>query len=271
MFRNLFTYFIVLWIGCTLSACQKGEIIENQRQLARVSFKAYSGENLGIKKISINGEFTTYDENQANYLFFFDKSKDTSDVIAFGDDEKIVLQQRLALKSGSNIFGVYPKSPIDPTLVVGKNPLEGAEPNPGNYQIKILNYNKIISPKGEPIRLAIYKGELVFDENTFEEKMVYDNEPLVTTDLISDQIPDKFIPIPIAISYYRATVLDKDSKPLLINGQKVYLFLGLGALSSNQVAILYLQNKEPDVIFDYDWVTFVDGLGFLLSDVWLKN
>lgn len=272
MSRNFSIYFIVYLMGCALYSCQKGEIVEDQRQLARVSFKAYSGENLGIKKVSINGEFTTYDVNQANYLFFFDKTKDSADVIAFDLEEKIVLQQRLALKSGSNIFGVYPKSPLDPALVVGKNPLEGAQPNPGNYQIKILNYNKIISPNGEPIRLAIHKGRLVFDENTFEEKMVYDDEPFLITDLISDQIPDNFIQLPFEVSteVLRATVLDKDAKPLLVNGQKAYMYIG-GLNVDKPIIILYLPDKEPDVIFDRDWVTFLDGLGFELIDIWLMK
>ncbi|MBB2952506.1 MULTISPECIES: hypothetical protein [Sphingobacterium] len=271
MLKKLFIYFIVLWTGCALYSCQKGEIVEDQRQLARVAFKSYSGENLGIKKISIDGEFTNYDGPKDSYLFIFDKSKDTSVVIAFGNEDKIVLKQRLALKSGSNIFGVYPKSPLDPTLVVGKNPLEGAQSDATNYQIKILNYNKIISPDGEPVRLAIYSGTLVFDENTFEEKMVYAEEPILTTDLITDQIPDNFIKIPVAIPYYRATVLDKDSKPLLINGQQVFLFLRLAALGSDPIALIYLPQKDPDVIFEDDWVTFVDGLGFELSNVWLKK
>lgn len=271
MIKNLFISFVVLLMACTLYSCQKGEIIEDQRQLARVSFNSYSGENLGIKKISIDGEFAKYDEGKNNYLFFFDKSKDSSDVIAFGDEEKIVLQQRLALKGGSNIFGVYPKSPIDPTLVVGKNPLDGAELNPGNYQMKILNFNKIISPNGEPVRFAIYKGELVFDENTFEEKMVYDDEPFLTTDLISDQIPESFIRISFEYTgYLRATVLNKDAKPLLVNGQKAYVFIA-GLNVDKPISILYLPNKEPDVIFDRDWVTFLDGPGFELSDIWLKK
>lgn len=271
MIKNIFIFFVTLWVGCALSSCQKGEVIEDQRQLSRVSFKAYSGENLGIKKISIDGEYTKYDKDQANYLFFFDKSKDTSDVIAFGDDEKIVLQQRLPLKSGSNIFGVYPKSPIDPTLVVGENPLDGSEPNQGNFQVKILNYNKIISPNSEPIRLAIYSGTMVFNENTFEEKMVYDDKPLLITDLISDQIPDSFIQIPFErSSYLRATVLDKDAKPFLVNGQTAYVFIG-GLNVDKPISILYLPNKEPDVIFDRDWVTFLDGPGFELFDIWLTK
>lgn len=270
MFRNLFIYFIVYLTGCALYSCQKGEIVEDQQQFSRVSFRAYSGQNLGIKKISIDGEFAKYDVNAANYLFFFDKSKDSSDVIAFDNEEKIVLKQRLALKIGSNIFGVYPKSPMDPTLVVGKNPLEGAEPNPGNYQFKILNYNKIISPNGAPIRLAIYRGELVFDENTFEEKMVYDDEPFLITDLINDQIPESFIQIPFEYSYYKATVLDKDAKPLLVNGQTAYLFIG-GLNSDRPISIIYLPNKEPDVIFDLDFATFLDGPGFSVSDVWLTR
>lgn len=77
MFRNLFIYFIVYLTGCALYSCQKGEIVEDQQQLSRVSFRAYSGQNLGIKKISIDGEFAKYDVNAANYLFFFDKSKDS--------------------------------------------------------------------------------------------------------------------------------------------------------------------------------------------------
>ena len=247
--------------------CQKGALVEDQVILARIAFISYTGENLNIKKIAIDGEFTRPDG--ASFLFLFDK-KESADVVAFDDKDNKLIQQRLSLKRGNNVFGVYPKSPLDPTLVVGNNPLEGGAATEGTYQIKILNYNKIISPNGEPIRLAIYKGYMTFNETTGSEEISFEEEPLVTTGPITDQIPDQYIEIQ-QTPYYKATVLDKDGKPLLIEGQKVYIYPRFGVLNNSKFAIMYLPNKDADVIFEDDWFNMVDGLGFDLYDVWLKK
>lgn len=266
-YKRIAIYLFSLLMSLSFIGCKKGELVEDQELLARIAFRTYTGASLNIKKISVDGEFTTPDG--ASFLFLLDK-KDSADVIAFDNNDNKLIQQRLALKRGSNVFGVYPKSPIDPTLVIGKNPLEGDVPPEATFQFKILNYNKIISPNGEPIRLAIYKGKMTPNETTGWEEISFEEEPLVTTDVITDQIPDRYIQVPIT-SYYRATVLDKDGKPLLINGQKVYVYPRLGVLNDTDFAIMYLPNKEADVIFEDDWFNMVDGLGFDLLDVWLKK
>ncbi|WP_126974387.1 hypothetical protein [Gynurincola endophyticus] len=266
-YNKISIYLLAFLMSFGFIGCNKGELVEEQEQLARITFRTYTGEHLNIKKISINGEFTRPDGT--SFLFFVDK-KDSADVVAFDDKDNKLIQQRLALKRGSNVFGVYPKSPLDPTLVVGKNPLETGVAPEGTYQVKILNYNKIISPNGEPIRLAIYKGTMVFDEVSGWEQIFFEEEPLVTTDLITDQIPEYFIQIP-RTTFYKATVLDKDGNPLLLDGQNVYIYPRLGVLQDFKFAIMYLPNKEADVIFEEDWFNMVDGLGFELFDVWLKK
>lgn len=266
-YKNICIYLFSLMMSFSSIGCKKGELVVEQELLARIAFRSYSGENLNIKKISIDGKSTKPDG--ATFQFFFNK-KDSTEVIAYDDKDNILIQQRLALKLGANVFGVYPKSPLDPTLVVGKNPLEETDRIEGTYQFKILNYNKIISPNGEPIRLAIYKGTLVYDEETFSEEMVFEEQPLVTTDLITDEIPDNYIELPIT-TFYRATVLDKNGNPLLIEGQNVYIYPRISALIGYKSGIFYLPNKEADVIFEDDWTTLVDGLGFELSDIWLKQ
>jgi hypothetical protein len=266
-YKNICIYLFSLMMSFSFIGCKKGEIVVEEELLARIAFRSYSGENLNIRKVSIDGKSTTMDKG--TFQFILDK-KDSADVIAYDDKDNILIQQRLALRIGTNVFGVYPKSPLDPTLVVGKNPLEETDRIEGTYQFKILNYNKIISPNGEPIRLAIYKGNLVYDEETFSEEMVFEAQPLVTTDLITDKIPDNYIELPIT-TFYRATVLDKDGNPLLIEGQNVYIYPRISALLGYKSGIFYLPNKEADVIFEEDWTTLVDGLGFELSDIWLKQ
>jgi len=266
-YKSITIYLFTLLISFSFIGCKKGELVEEHELLARIAFRSYTAENLNINSVSINGKTTTPDKG--TFQFSFDK-KDSADVIAYDDKGSILIQQRLALKVGANVFGVYPKSPLDPTLVVGKNPLEGDNPLEATYYVKILNYNKIISPNGEPIRLAIHKGKMVRDEATGWDLITFDEEPLVTTGLITDQIPDQYIQIQVT-PYYKATVLDKDGKPLLIDGQKVYIYPRLGVLNNSQFAIMYLTDKEADVIFEDDWFNMVDGLGFDLLDVWLSK
>lgn len=164
---------------------------------------------------------------------------------------------------------MHSKSPIDPSLVVGPNPLgDDVESIPGVMQVKILNFNKTISPNGEPIRLAIYQGKPVFDESWGMDLVKYDEAPILTTDLISDKIPEKFIKIPVnPIFSAKAQVLDKDSKPVLIDGQKVYLFFFFKV----DAAVVYLPQKESDAYFDVDAVSDIGGIGFALDAVWLKK
>ena len=267
MVKNIFLYSVVLWIGCMLNSCQKGELVQGQEELARIAFTSYNSVSVDIKKVIVDGKVANNDNT--NFIFLRDKEADSSSVIAYNGKDEVVLEQRLPIKSGLNSFGVHSKSPIDPTLVVGKNPLgEDVLPIPGVMQIKILNYNKTISPKGEPIRLAVYQGKPVFDESWGMDLVKYDETPILTTDLISDKIPEKFINIPVnPIFAAKAQVLDKDLKPVLIDGQKVYLFFYFAV----DVGVVYLPQKESDAPLDVDAVSEIGGIGYSLDNIWLKK
>lgn len=267
MIKNLLLYFAVLWTGCILYSCQKGEHVLETEELARVAFKTYSAESADIKKVMVDGKIANNDKS--NFIFMKNKEADSSLIVAYNAKDQVVLEQRLAIKSGLNTFGVHSKSPIDPLLVVGANPLGDNVPSiPGVMQVKILNYNKTISPKGEPIRLAVYEGKPVFDESWGMDMVKYDETPNLITDLISDKIPEKFIQLPMApIFPAKAQVLDKDSKPILIDGQKVYLFFYFTV----DIGIIYLPQKESDTPLDVDGVSEIGGIGYSLDNIWLKK
>lgn len=267
MIRNLVLYFIALWVGSLLSSCQKGEPVLETEELARIAFKTYGNVSVDVKRVTVDGKAAN--QSNTNFIFIRNKDADSSLVVAYDSKDQVVLEQRLAIKSGLNTFGVHSKSPIDPSLVVGPNPLgDDVESIPGVMQVKILNFNKTISPNGEPIRLAIYQGKPVFDESWGMDLVKYDEAPILTTDLISDKIPEKFIKIPVnPIFSAKAQVLDKDSKPVLIDGQKVYLFFFFKV----DAAVVYLPQKESDAYFDVDAVSDIGGIGFALDAVWLKK
>ncbi|MCW2260964.1 MULTISPECIES: hypothetical protein [Sphingobacterium] len=267
MIKNLFIYFVALWVGCMLYSCQKGELVQEQEELARIAFKTYSAVSADIKKVMVDGKIANSDKS--NFIFMRNKDADSSLIVAYDGKDQVVLEQHLAIKPGLNTFGVHSKSPIDPSLIVGGNPLgDSVLPIPGVMQVKILNYNKTISPNGEPIRLAIYKGTPVYDESWGQDLVKYNDPPILITDLISDKIPEKFTKIPVDLIFApKAQVLDKDSKPILIDGQKVYLFLYFGV----DIGIVYLPQKESDVAFDSDAVSEIGGIGYSLDNIWLKK
>ncbi|WP_313156249.1 hypothetical protein [Sphingobacterium multivorum] len=267
MIKNIFFYLVVLWTGWGGYSCQKGELVQGEEDLARITFKSYSSASVDIKRVTVNGKVANNDNT--NFIFIRNKDADSSLVVAFDSKGQKVLEQRLSIKSGLNTFGVHSKSPIDPSLVVGENPLgDDVQPIRGIMQVKILNFNKTISPKGEPIRLAVYQGKPIFDESWGMDLVKYDETPILTTDLISDKIPEKFIKIPVdPIFAAKAQVLDKDSKPILIDGQKVYLFFYF----SVGVAVVYLPQKESDAPLDVDAVSEVGGIGYSLDNIWLQK
>ncbi len=267
MLKNIFFYCFVLSAGCMLYACHKGELIQAQEELARITFKTYSSVSADIKRVTVDGKIAN--DNNANFIFIRNKDIDSSLVVAYNSKDQVVLEQRLPIKLGLNTFGVHSKSPIDPSLVVGENPLgDNIESIPGKMQVKILNYNTTISPKGEPIRLAVYQGKPFFDESWGMDLVKYDETPILITDLISDKIPEKFTVIPVDPLYVaKAQVLDKDSKPVLIDGQKVYLFFYFNV----DVAVVYLPEKESDVPLDVDAVSEIGGIGYSLDNIWLKK
>ncbi|HAF33962.1 MULTISPECIES: hypothetical protein [Sphingobacterium] len=267
MIKNLFLCFIALWIGSLLSSCQKGEPIVETEELARIAFRSYSTASVDVKRVTIDGKVAN--PNDANFIFIRNKDADSSSVVAYNSNDQVVLEQRLPLKSGLNTFGVHSKSPIDPSLVVGPNPLgDDVESIPGVRQVKILNYNKTISPNGEPIRLAVYQGKPVYDESWGMDMVKYDENPILITDLISDKIPEEFIKIPIDATFVpKAQVLDKDLKPILIDGQKVFLFFNF----SVDIGIVYLPQKESDAYFDVDAFSEIGGIGYGLDNIWLQK
>jgi hypothetical protein len=268
MIRNLVLYFIALWVGSLLSSCQKGEPVLETEELARIAFKTYGTASVDVKRVTVDGKAAN--QSNTNFIFIRNKDADSSLVVAYDSKDQVVLEQRLAINSGLNTFGVHSKSPIDPSLVVGPNPLgDDVESIPGVRQVKILNYNQTISPNGDPIRLAIYQGKPVFDESWGMDLVRYDETPILITGLISDKIPEEFIKIPVD-PYFpaKAQVLDKDSKPILIDGQKVYLFFFFAV---EDIGIVYFPQKEPDAYFDVDAVSDIGGIGFALDAVWLKN
>jgi len=121
MIKNLFLCFIALWIGSLLSSCQKGEPIVETEELARIAFRSYSTASVDVKRVTIDGKVAN--PSDANFIFIRNKDADSSSVVAYNSNDQVVLEQRLPLKSGLNTFGVHSKSPIDPSLVVGPNPL----------------------------------------------------------------------------------------------------------------------------------------------------
>lgn len=267
MIKNIFLYFVALWIGGMLSSCQKGEVVQVQDEIARIAFRSYSAASVDIKRVTVDGKVAN--SSNANFIFIRNKDADSSLVVAYNNNDQVVLEQQLSLKSGLNTFGVHSKSPIDPSLVVGPNPLgDDVTPIPGVRQVKILNYNKTISPNGEPIRLAVYQGKPVYDESWGMDMVKYDETPILTTGLISDKIPEEFIKIPIDATFVpKAQVLDKDLKPILIDGQKVFLFFNF----SVDIGIVYLPQKESDAYFDVDAFSEIGGIGYGLDNIWLKQ
>ncbi len=267
MIKNIFFYFFVLWTGWGLCSCEKGEVVQVPDEIARIAFRSYSTASVDVKRVTVDGKVANNDNT--NFIFIRNKDADSSWIVAYDSKDQKVLEQRLSIKSGLNIFGVHSKSPIDPSLVVGENPLDdNVLPIPNVMQVKILNYNKTISPNGEPIRLAVYQGKPVFDESWGMDLVKYDDDPILITDLISDKIPEKFIKIPVnPIFAAKAQVLDKDSKPVLIDGQKVYLFFYFKA----DVAVVYLPQKESDAPLDVDAVSDIGGIGYSLDNIWLQK
>ncbi|MDR6735694.1 MULTISPECIES: hypothetical protein [unclassified Sphingobacterium] len=267
MIKNIFLYFGALWIGCMLSSCQKGEMVQMQDEIARIAFRSYSSASVDVKRVTVDGKVAN--PSDANFIFIRNKDADSSLVVAFNNKDQVVLAQRLPLKSGLNTFGVHSKSPIDPSLVVGPNPLgDDVKPIPGVIQVKILNYNRTISPKGEPIRLAVYQGKPVYDESWGMDLVKYDETPILTTGLISDKITEEFIKIPIdPLFVAKAQVLDSDLKPILVDGQNVYLFFNF----SVDVGIVYLPQKESDAYLDVDAVSEIGGIGYSLENIWLRK
>ncbi|VTR44559.1 Uncharacterised protein [Sphingobacterium thalpophilum] len=269
MLKNLFLVFVTVSVGSLLFSCRKGELVQESEELARVLFKSYGSVSPDIKRITVDGKAA----NDDNSTFVFVRSKDTDSslVLGYNSKDEHVLAQRLPIRAGLNTFGVHEKSPIDPTLVVAENPLGADLPViPDTIQVKILNYNKTISPEGLPIRLAIYKGKLVFDDAWGMDLVSYDQTPLLTTGVIGESIPKEFIKLPkkpFSHAFFKAEVLDEALKPVLVNGQKVFLFFYFTV----DIGIVYLPQKEPDVYFDFDGMTAVDGLGYSLDNVWLKK
>ncbi len=258
---------IALWIGSLLPSCQKGELIVETEELARIAFRSYSTTSVDVKRVTIDGKVAN--PSDANFIFIRNKDADSSSVVAYNNNDQVILEQRLPLKSGLNTFGVHSKSPIDPSLVVGENPLGDDVPSiPGVMQVKILNYNKTISPKGEPIRLAVYQGKPIFDESWGMDLVKYDETPILITDLISDKIPEKFLKLAVdPIFPAKAQELDKDSKPIFVDGQKVYLFFYFTV----DIGIVYLPQKESDTPLDVDGVSEIGGIGYSLDNIWLKK
>ncbi len=267
MIKNLLTYFAVFWTGCMLCSCQKGELVLESEELARIAFKTYTAVSADVKKVMVDGKIANSDKS--NFIFMRNKDADSSLIVAYDGKDHVVLEQRLPIKPGLNTFGVHSKSPIDPSLVVGENPLGDDVPSiPGVMQVKILNYNKTISPKGEPIRLAVYQGKPVFDESWGMDLVKYDETPILITDLISDKIPEKFLKLAVdPIFPAKAQVLDKDSKPIFVDGQKVYLFFYFTV----DIGIVYLPQKESDTPLDVDGVSEIGGIGYSLDNIWLKK
>lgn len=268
MLKNLFTFLLTVLMATTLCSCQKGEPVLEAAELARISFKSYGSTSPDIKRITVDGKIANYDNS--TFVFIRNKDADSSLVVAYNSKDKPVLKQRLLIKTGLNTFGLHEKSPMDPALVVGENPLgDDVQIIQDTIQIKILNYNKTIAP-ASPIRLAIYKGKLVFDEAWGMDLVSYDQNPLLTTGIVGEDIPGEFIKLPKQTSsttFFKAQVLDKDLKPVLLNGQNVFLFFYFTV----DIGIVYLPQKDPDVYFDFDGMTAIDGVGYSLDNVWLKK
>lgn len=207
--------------------------------------------------------------NENNVLLPYEAIDSIELTFIFGEQK---INYKIKNKLGVNEVFSFLKSPnSEEVMLSDAHPLEAEDIPEDKIAVKIFNLSKELSPNGESLNLAFYR----FIKPINMRNLKYSDIPMDTIFNINNNIPKYFSLLekyPVRSLYYKAKVLTKDNKELIINGKKILFYLFITKNQNQNTFISYIRPgarfiPEDANTFDLlpkDWTAYMSS-GIYLS------
>ena len=242
MNRKIVCFLLLIYV-LVIIGCQKAEEVNSFTALSTIQFARKQADGYEIK---IGKETIPF-----NILKKIIKTDSVEVSVVSLASKAEVLKQYIKLEDNINTFTLLKMDPADEQTVVlmkGNGGIEGVEPEPGKIKVKFVNYNKELASNEAAIHL-VFQELKEFDFGMFMS--VYYDISTDTVFNVSRKVPADYTALPVKNPQVRSTdyvgrflVLKADKKPLLKEGQPVYLYLE----SSNTSAGIFISTIPDGVI-----------------------
>jgi len=209
--------FILIILFFFTSACKKGEYIDIRQEFSYISITPL-GDAVNPKSVTIDG-------NRYSSIPFLTpfEEKDSIELTLEFVDSKKNFKKKIENKKGNNEILIYYNNLQDSILTIGPHPLDGVKVPEGYVAVKFMGSSSRFSGTDGKINLAVYD---VIGEIVTGQEVNYSAKPVDTISNITNTFPDDFIFIKRPQKATRFKFLDSNFKDVLVNGFRVYAFVG---------------------------------------------